>query len=75
MTQLLQFLAVPLALALPVLVVFAVFGRLDRMDARRAKREKDETRRLVSEFFELASRNEERSRRDFLDLVKSFMAN
>lgn len=75
MTQLLQFLAVPLALSLPVLVVFAVLGRLDRRDARRAKREEEATRRFVSDFFEQTDRNAERSRREFFDSVKSFMAN
>lgn len=74
MTQLLQFLAVPLALALPFLVVFAVLGRLDRRDARRAKRDEESTRRFVSDFFERADRNAEQGRREFLDSVKSFMA-
>ncbi|MBQ9727848.1 MAG: hypothetical protein IJV65_10150 [Kiritimatiellae bacterium] len=75
MTQLLQFLAVPLALALPFLVVFAVLGRLDRRDARRAKREEEETRRFVMDFFDRSDRNAERSSREFFDSVKSFMAN
>ena len=75
MMQVLQLLAVPLALALPFLVVFAVLGRLDRRDARRAKREEESTRRFVSDFFERADRNAERSRREFFDLVKSFMSN
>lgn len=74
MTQLLQFLAIPLALALPFLVVFAILGRLDRRDARRAKHQEETDRRFVSEFFERASWNAEQGRREFLDSVKSFMA-
>ena len=75
MTQLIQFLAVPLALALPVLVVFAVLGRLDRRDARRAKRDELDAQRLVSDFFKRADRNAARSRREFREWTKSFMGN
>lgn len=72
MTELIQFLAVLLALALPFLVVFAVLGRLDRRDARRAKRDELDAQRLVSDFFKREDRNAERSRREFLESIKSF---